>query len=52
MNDALKRAGKRVELVTERREGHGFFAQGNRTELYERLLEFFGAHLAPASNPR
>lgn len=33
--------------LSKANEGHGFYDEGNRTELYEQLLAFFDQHLAP-----
>tara|TARA_Y100001933_G_scaffold255561_1_gene298811 strand:- start:15029 stop:17011 length:1983 start_codon:yes stop_codon:yes gene_type:complete len=40
MRDALKAAGKDVEWIVEKGEGHGFLNPDNRAELYRRLLAF------------
>jgi dipeptidyl aminopeptidase/acylaminoacyl peptidase len=45
MRDALEKAGKKVELVAQRREGHGSYDEKNRKEVYVSLLAFFAQHL-------
>jgi dipeptidyl aminopeptidase/acylaminoacyl peptidase len=49
MRAALEKAGNAPEWFTEWGEGHGFFNEGNRVQAYERMLTFFGKHLAPTT---
>jgi dipeptidyl aminopeptidase/acylaminoacyl peptidase len=46
MKSALEKAGKKVEWMLESDEGHGFYRQAHRQELYERVLKFLDANLA------
>ncbi|MCB1601999.1 MAG: S9 family peptidase [Lysobacterales bacterium] len=46
MKAALEKAGKTVEWMYEADEGHGFYRQAHRQELYERVLKFLDANLA------
>lgn len=43
--EALKKAGKPVELLMKDKEGHGFVNEDNRTELFERTAEFLSKHI-------
>lgn len=40
MAKALKKAGKQHELIIEKEEGHGFFNETNRIELFQRIESF------------
>ncbi len=42
LHDALDRAGIQHEWLYKRTEGHGFYDEGNRTELLERVVAFLG----------
>lgn len=43
--DALKKAGKPVELLMKDNEGHGYVSEDNRTELFERVAAFLDKHI-------
>ena len=43
--DALEAAGKKVEFVVYRGEGHGYNKEANVTDFYSRLEKFFEANL-------
>ncbi|MFZ5842921.1 MAG: alpha/beta hydrolase family protein [Pseudomonadota bacterium] len=43
--EALKKAGKPVELLMKDKEGHGFVNEDNRTELFERTAAFLSKHI-------
>lgn len=45
MERALKRAGKPVETLVFRTEGHGFHDESNRREYYRKLADFFERHI-------
>jgi len=45
MERALKRAGKPVETLVFRTEGHGFYVESNRREYYGKLIDFFERHI-------
>lgn len=45
MRAALKRAGNEPEWLMERAEGHGFYTQRARIDLYTQLLAFFDRHI-------
>jgi dipeptidyl aminopeptidase/acylaminoacyl peptidase len=45
MRDALKDAGKPVEWLEKDYEGHGFFKEENKRELYTKMLAFFDKHI-------
>jgi len=49
MKAALEKAGKKVEWMYEADEGHGFYRQAHRQELYERVLKFLDANLAASA---
>ncbi len=44
MADALKKAGRPAESLVKDSEGHGFYAEDNRIELYEKLDAFLTKH--------
>lgn len=46
---ALDKAGKPYETLVKAKEGHGFYNEDNRVELYDRLLEFFDTHIGTQS---
>jgi dipeptidyl aminopeptidase/acylaminoacyl peptidase len=48
MRDALQKSGKPVETLLKDDEGHGFYGQQNRLDLYTKLLAFFDRSLRPA----
>jgi dipeptidyl aminopeptidase/acylaminoacyl peptidase len=50
MREALAKAGREVEWITERGEAHGFFEERNRVDTYERILAFFARHLGPEAS--
>jgi len=45
MRDALKAAGKPFEWMAVPGEGHGFYREKNRAELYRRIEAFLARHL-------
>ena len=45
MRDALERSGKEVEYLAKDYEGHGFFKEENKRELYTKMLAFFEKHI-------
>ncbi len=52
MRDALKKAGKQVDAKIYPGEGHGFYTEADRTDLYTRMLAFLDRYIgAGASTP-
>jgi dipeptidyl aminopeptidase/acylaminoacyl peptidase len=49
MRDALTKAGKQVDAKIYSGEGHGFYTEANRTDLYTRMLAFLDRNIGPAS---
>lgn len=50
---ALDKAGKPYATLVKAKEGHGFYNEDNRVELYDRLLAFFDQHIgAPVAAER
>jgi dipeptidyl aminopeptidase/acylaminoacyl peptidase len=49
MSVALKKARRPPEILVKDAEGHGFYAEDNRIELYERLEAFLGRHIGTAT---
>lgn len=47
MRDALEAAGKKVEWIAEKGEGHGFFNAENRANLYRNLAAFQQRSIGP-----
>jgi dipeptidyl aminopeptidase/acylaminoacyl peptidase len=47
MRTALQKAGNEPEWLVEDKEGHGFFNEKNRAEVYTRILAFLAKHTAP-----
>lgn len=45
MSEALKKAGRPAETLLKDAEGHGFYAEENRIELYEKLESFLSRHI-------
>lgn len=45
LRDALDKAGKPYEWLSKPKEGHGFYAQENREELYQKMEAFLGKYL-------
>ncbi len=41
----LKKHRKEFEVLSKRHEGHGFYREQNRIELYERIEQFLEAHM-------
>jgi dipeptidyl aminopeptidase/acylaminoacyl peptidase len=55
LRDALTAKGKPPQWLVESKEGHGFYDEGARTRMYERLLTFFKENTrteATAATPR
>jgi dipeptidyl aminopeptidase/acylaminoacyl peptidase len=48
LRDAMAAKGRPLEYLENAHEGHGFYDEDNRTELYERVLAFVGRYLAVA----
>ncbi len=48
MRAAMKQAGKPVEWMVKDNEGHGFYRQTHRVELYDAVLAFLAKHTAVA----
>jgi dipeptidyl aminopeptidase/acylaminoacyl peptidase len=46
---ALTKAGKKVEYVVYKGEGHGFNKDENVFDFYKRLEKFFAENLKPAN---
>jgi dipeptidyl aminopeptidase/acylaminoacyl peptidase len=49
MSEALKKAGRPPETLVKDAEGHGFYAEDNRIELYEKLEAFLDRHIGAAA---
>ncbi len=47
LRDALAEAGRPPEWIEESSEGHGFFDQGARLRLYEKVVAFLRRNTAP-----
>lgn len=47
LRDALAEAGRPPEWIVESSEGHGFFDEGARLRLYERVVAFLRRNTAP-----
>jgi dipeptidyl aminopeptidase/acylaminoacyl peptidase len=45
MEQALKKAGNPPETLYKKKEGHGFFKEANRREVYRRMLDFLEKHI-------
>jgi dipeptidyl aminopeptidase/acylaminoacyl peptidase len=50
MRRALTRAGNAPVWIRRRREGHGFYQEGNRREYWEEVLAFLDAHMGPGAS--
>ncbi|HWS26837.1 MAG TPA: prolyl oligopeptidase family serine peptidase, partial [Xanthomonadales bacterium] len=48
MRAAMKKVGKPVEWLVKDNEGHGFYVQAHRVELYDAVLAFLAKHTAAA----
>lgn len=46
---ALDRAGKPYEWMVKPKEGHGFYSEANREELYQRMEAFLGKYIGPTA---
>jgi len=44
MERALKKSGNPPETLYKKKEGHGFFKEANRREVYQRMLDFLARH--------
>jgi len=49
MRTALEKAGKRVEWMSLRGEGHGAYDDDTRLEVYQRMLAFLDKHMGAAA---
>ncbi len=49
MRDALLHAGKQVDAKIYPGEGHGFYTEADRTDLYTRMLAFLDRYIGPSS---
>ena len=49
MRDALSHAGKQVDAKIYPGEGHGFYTDANRMDLYTRMRAFLDRYIGPAS---
>ena len=47
LRSALDRAGKPYEWMVKPKEGHGFYSEANREELYQRMETFLGKYIGP-----
>ncbi len=47
LRDALDEIDKDYQWMVKDDEGHGFFDEDNRVELYTQMLEFFETHIGP-----
>jgi len=45
LRSALTKAGKPFEWLTKPKEGHGFYNEENRTEMYQRMQAFLAKYL-------
>lgn len=45
LRNALNEAGQPYEWMIKEDEGHGFFDEDNRVELFDRMLQFFETHI-------
>jgi dipeptidyl aminopeptidase/acylaminoacyl peptidase len=48
MRKALKQAGNEPEWIYKTSEGHGFYNEENRLEVYQAIIKFLDKHIAPA----
>lgn len=51
MRDALLRAHKSVDAKIYAGEGHGFYKEADRTDLYTRMLAFLGRYIGAGTTP-
>src|SRR5690606_20621322 len=51
LRNALLKRGKSVEWLYQPSEGHGFFLEKNRTELYEKLIAFLDKNIGAPGKP-
>lgn len=51
LRDALTELGRPPVWIEERTEGHGFFDEGARLRLYEKVVAFLKQHTAPQTAP-
>lgn len=49
MSDALERAGRPPVSLVKDAEGHGFYKEENRIELYEKMEQFLDQHIGKAA---
>ncbi len=49
MSEALERAGRPPVSLVKDAEGHGFYKEENRIELYEKMEQFLDQHIGKAS---
>lgn len=51
LRDALQKAGKTVDWFVDGNQGHGFFGEDARTDLYRRILGFLDSHIGQRASP-
>jgi dipeptidyl aminopeptidase/acylaminoacyl peptidase len=51
MRAALQKAGNPPEWISETGEAHGIFNEGNRADVYEKMLAFLAKHIGNAPAP-
>ena len=51
LRDALEKKGHPYEWVVMKKEGHGFYNEKNRENMYRVLLTFLDKHLKPKADP-
>jgi dipeptidyl aminopeptidase/acylaminoacyl peptidase len=49
MSEALERAGRPAESLVKDAEGHGFYKEENRIELYEKMEAFLAKHIGKSN---
>ena len=49
MSEALKKVGRPAQILVKDAEGHGFYKEENRIELYEKMEAFLDQHIGTKS---
>ena len=49
MSEALKKVGRPAQILVKDAEGHGFYNEENRIELYEKMEAFLDQHIGTKS---